>query len=57
MRSTGRSGRRAGAGANALTVVVVDDRAQYMARVPASGGRVEKLIDGRRVVNSPSSGT
>ena len=40
-----------------LTVVVVDDRAQYLARVPAAGGRVEKLIDGRRVVNSPSAGS
>jgi dipeptidyl aminopeptidase/acylaminoacyl peptidase len=40
-----------------LTVVVVDDRAQYLARVPVEGGRVEKLIDGRRVVNSPSAGT
>ena len=39
-----------------LTVVVVDDRAQYLARVPAAGGRVEKLIDGRRVVNNPSRG-
>jgi dipeptidyl aminopeptidase/acylaminoacyl peptidase len=44
-------------GPNALTVVVVDDRAQYVVRVPVSGGKVEKLIDGRRVVNSPSSGT
>jgi dipeptidyl aminopeptidase/acylaminoacyl peptidase len=40
-----------------LTVVVVDDRAQYLARVPAAGGKVEKLIDGRQVVNSPSSGS
>jgi dipeptidyl aminopeptidase/acylaminoacyl peptidase len=43
-------------GPNALTVVVVDDRAQYLARVPVAGGKVEKLIDGRRVVNNPSSG-
>jgi dipeptidyl aminopeptidase/acylaminoacyl peptidase len=40
-----------------LTMVVVDDRAQYLARVPAAGGRVEKLIDGRRVVNNPSAGS
>jgi dipeptidyl aminopeptidase/acylaminoacyl peptidase len=39
-----------------LTFVVVDDRAQHMARVSAAGGPVERLIDGRRVVTSPSSG-
>ena len=40
-----------------LTVVVVDDRAQYLARVPAAGGNVQKVIDGRQVVNSPSAGS
>jgi dipeptidyl aminopeptidase/acylaminoacyl peptidase len=38
-----------------LSFVVVDDRAQYLARVPAAGGRVEKLIEGRLVVDRPSS--
>ena len=40
-----------------LTFVVVDDRAQYLARVPAAGGAVEKLIDGRQVVTNPSAGS
>ena len=40
-----------------LSFVVVDDRAQYIARVPAGGGRIEKLLDGRRVVNTPSGGS
>ncbi|HSC25646.1 MAG TPA: hypothetical protein VLD67_00140, partial [Vicinamibacterales bacterium] len=39
-----------------LTFVAVDDRAQYIARVPSSGGAIERLADGRRVVNSPSAG-
>ena len=39
-----------------LTFVVVDDRAQYLARIPAAGGRLEKLVDGRRVVNNPVGG-
>jgi dipeptidyl aminopeptidase/acylaminoacyl peptidase len=38
-----------------LSFVVVDDRAQHLARVPAAGGRVEKLIEGRLVVDRPSS--
>lgn len=50
------SGASWSADGQSLTVVVVDDRAQYLARVPASGGRVEKLIDGRLVVNNPSAG-
>ncbi len=33
---------------------VVDDRAQYIARVPLAGGHVERLTDGRRVVGSLS---
>jgi dipeptidyl aminopeptidase/acylaminoacyl peptidase len=40
----------------ALTFTIVDDRAQYVGRVPAAGGRVEKLVDGRRVVDRPSPG-
>jgi len=39
-----------------LTFVVVDDRSQYVARVPAAGGRVERLTEGRRVVTNLSSG-
>jgi dipeptidyl aminopeptidase/acylaminoacyl peptidase len=39
-----------------LTFVVIDDRAQHVARVPAAGGRVEKLLQGRQVVNSLSGG-
>ncbi|MGH2952353.1 MAG: TolB family protein, partial [Solirubrobacterales bacterium] len=39
-----------------LTFVVIDDRARFLARVPAVGGRVDRLVDGRRVVNSPSAG-
>ena len=38
-----------------LTFVVADDRAQYLASTSAAGGRVEKLIDGRMVVDRPSS--
>lgn len=39
-----------------LVFAVVDDRAQYLARVPAAGGRVQKLIDGRRTISNPSRG-
>jgi dipeptidyl aminopeptidase/acylaminoacyl peptidase len=38
-----------------LTVVVVDDRSQYPARVNVSSGRVERLASGPRVVGSLSS--
>jgi dipeptidyl aminopeptidase/acylaminoacyl peptidase len=41
---------------SSLTFVVVDDRAQHVARVPSSGGRAEKLIDGRQVIERPSAG-
>jgi dipeptidyl aminopeptidase/acylaminoacyl peptidase len=40
-----------------LTFTVVDDRAQYLASTPTAGGRVEKLNDGRVVVESPSPGS
>jgi dipeptidyl aminopeptidase/acylaminoacyl peptidase len=40
---------------SSLFVVVVDDRAQHMARVPAAGGKVEKIIDGRLVISNPSA--
>ena len=36
-----------------LYFVVFDDRAQHIAKVPASGGRVEKIVEGRRVVSHP----
>jgi dipeptidyl aminopeptidase/acylaminoacyl peptidase len=39
-----------------LTFVVIDDRSQYVARVPAAGGKIEKLNDGRGVVQSISAG-
>jgi dipeptidyl aminopeptidase/acylaminoacyl peptidase len=38
-----------------LSFVVVDDRAQYLARIPAAGGAVEKLTEGRRVVSNPTA--
>lgn len=40
----------------ALTFVVIDDRAQHVARVAATGGRIEKLIEGRQVIDRPSAG-
>ena len=39
-----------------VTFVVVDDRAQHLARVPAGGGTVETLVEGRHVVDRPSGG-
>jgi dipeptidyl aminopeptidase/acylaminoacyl peptidase len=39
-----------------ITFTVVDDRAQYVARIPAGGGPVEKLNAGRRVLDRPSAG-
>ena len=41
---------------SSLYFVMVDDRSQYVARVPAAGGKVEKLISGRRVVSGLSPG-
>jgi dipeptidyl aminopeptidase/acylaminoacyl peptidase len=40
-----------------LVFIVEDDRAGYVARIPASGGEVEKLTGGRRVVSSLSLGS
>ena len=40
-----------------VSFVVVDDRAQYLARIPVAGGAVEKLTDGRRVVSNPTAGS
>lgn len=39
-----------------LLFVIEDDRASYVARTAASGGNVEKLTNGRRVVSSLSMG-
>ena len=39
-----------------LYFTVEDDRAEYLARVPAGGGTVEPLTSGRRVVGAPSLG-
>jgi dipeptidyl aminopeptidase/acylaminoacyl peptidase len=39
-----------------LYFTVEDDRAAYLARVPAAGGKVEPLTKGRQVVGSPSLG-
>ena len=36
---------------------VSDDRSEHIAKVPASGGKVEKLVSGPRVVNSFSPGS
>jgi dipeptidyl aminopeptidase/acylaminoacyl peptidase len=41
-------------GGSTLSFVVVDDRAQYIARIGVDGGRVERLATGRAVVSSPS---
>jgi len=40
-----------------LFFIVEDDRASYVGRVPASGGNVDKLTGGRRVVSSLSLGS
>ena len=39
-----------------ISFVVVDDRAENLARVPAAGGSIQKISDGRRVVTGPSAG-
>ena len=41
---------------SALFFTMTDDRAQHVGRVAARGGTVERLIDGRRVITSLSSG-
>jgi dipeptidyl aminopeptidase/acylaminoacyl peptidase len=40
-----------------ITFTVSDDRAEHVARIPAAGGKVEKLITGDRVVSDISPGT
>jgi dipeptidyl aminopeptidase/acylaminoacyl peptidase len=44
------------ADSRSLIFGIVDDRAQHVARVPAAGGAVERLITGRRVIASFSPG-
>jgi dipeptidyl aminopeptidase/acylaminoacyl peptidase len=44
------------ADSRSLIFGVVDDRAQHVARVPAAGGEIERLITGRRVISSFSAG-
>jgi len=39
-----------------VVFTVVDDRSQYVARVPVTGGRIDRLWMGRGVVNSSSAG-
>ena len=39
-----------------LTFLVVDDRAQHVALVPAAGGAVSRILEGRRVVERLSPG-
>ena len=41
---------------SSLFFVVIDDRSQLVARVPAAGGSVEKLVAGPRVVSGLSPG-
>jgi dipeptidyl aminopeptidase/acylaminoacyl peptidase len=38
-----------------LTFAIVDDRSQYIARVPAAGGAIERLTQGRRVAGNVSA--
>jgi dipeptidyl aminopeptidase/acylaminoacyl peptidase len=35
-----------------LLFVIVDDRSRHLARIPATGGRAERVVTGRRVVRS-----
>src|SRR5258708_17937241 len=39
-----------------LTVVVVDDRSQYPARIPVNGGSVEGLLTAKGVLRNLSAG-
>jgi len=39
-----------------ISVVVVDDRSQYPARVNVASGRLERLLTAKSVVNAPSAG-
>ncbi|HET7550519.1 MAG TPA: S9 family peptidase [Gemmatimonadaceae bacterium] len=39
---------------SSIYFTVADDRIRYLARIPAEGGRVQRVIEGKRVVSSPS---
>ncbi len=39
---------------SAIYFVVADDRVRYLARIPASGGQVVRVIEGKRAVSSPT---
>jgi dipeptidyl aminopeptidase/acylaminoacyl peptidase len=39
-----------------ILMTVVDDRSEYVGRIAATGGKVERLVTGQRVVNSFSAG-
>ncbi|HEU6453056.1 MAG TPA: S9 family peptidase [Gemmatimonadaceae bacterium] len=39
---------------SAIYFVVADDRIRYLARIPAGGGKVERVIAGKRVLSSPT---
>jgi len=40
----------------AVAFVVVDDRAQHVAKVPLAGGRVQKIVEGPQVIDRLSAG-
>ena len=39
-----------------IVLTVVDDRSEYVGRIPGAGGRIDRLVTGQRVVGSPSPG-
>ncbi|CAN5810825.1 S9 family peptidase [soil metagenome] len=41
---------------SALLFTITDDRAQHVGRIPAGGGTVERLIEGRRVISNLTGG-
>ena len=41
---------------SALFFTMTDDRAQHLGRIWVSDGRVQRLVEGRRVISNPSSG-
>ena len=44
------------ADSRSLTFLVIDDRAQHVATVPAAGGPVTRVVEGRRVIDGLSRG-
>ncbi len=45
-----------GADGRSIYLRIEDDRIQYLARIPATGGPIERVVDGRRVVQDFSLG-